>query len=496
MQRRYHPVKAGFAQSYQVAFRFGKSENFRDMEREAWRWAWASLKPKITPVDIELVRKSLADHLADHVVVVDDRAGVPFVIDAVSGKPGSFRPGGRQREQPNEEVANWAKSHSIDADPKADELALWPKIIMGFCGKNVEVADQLLIEADRDPGPRGERLRKIGMLVIESMIRIVPMSPFPGGEGFDIRTGQISGARGGTGFSIRSVSEDMRTAVDMYRREKARGRDHPTWIKWVTDYADFLVKQQREDGSFAGGYQEERPTSGSGATTYAPVPVLTRISEETKDKKYLDAAIKAGDYVWNNCGSKCIYQGATGGNAVDKESGMLSTEAFLSLYETTKDAKWLERAESAGSYTESWIWIWNVPMPVDADDATLGWKKGVPTIGANGIAANVPGEVDQYLDWAVSTYAKLYKYTKDEHYLDVARVLLHGTTAMLAIPGRTYDMKGPGWQQEHWRMGGRGTRGIGAHRTWLPWISVNHLHGITGLEDLDKDLYQRLASGN
>jgi hypothetical protein len=496
VQRRYHPVKAGFAQSYQVAFRFGKSENFRDMERESWRWAWTSLKPKVTPVDIELVRKSLADHLADHVVVVDDRAGVPFVIDAVSGKPGSFRPGGRQRDQPNEEVANWAKAHGIDADPKADELALWPKIVMGFCGKNVEVADQLLIEADRDSGPRGERLRKIGMTVIESMIRIVPMSPFPGGEGFDIRSGQISGVRGGTGFSLRSVSEDMRTAVDIYRREKARGRDHPTWIKWVTDYADFLVKQQREDGSFAGGYQGGRATGGSGATTYAAVPVLTRISEETKDKKYLEAAIKAGDYVWNNYGSKCVYQGATGGDAIDKESGMLSTEAFLSLYETTKDAKWLEQAESAGSYTESWIWIWNVPMPVDADDASLGWKKGVPTIGANGIAANVPGEVDQYLDWAVSTYAKLYKYTKDEHYLDVARVLLHGTKAMLAIPGRTYDMKGPGWQQEHWRMGGRGTRGIGAHRTWLPWISVNHLHGITGLEDLDKDLYQRLAKGD
>jgi hypothetical protein len=218
------------------------------------------------------------------------------------------------------------------------------------------------------------------------------------------------------------------------------------------------------------------------------VPVLTRISEETKDKKYLEAAIKAGDYVWNNYGSKCVYQGATGGEA--------STEAFLSLYETTKDVKWLDRAQSAGSYTESWIWIWNVPMPMDADDTNLGWKKGVPTIGANGIAANVPGEVDQYLDWAVPTYAKLYKYTKDEHYLEVARILLHGTKAMLAIPGRTYDLKGPGWQQEHWRMGGRGTRGIGAHRTWLPWISVNHLHGITGLEEFDPALFQRLANEN
>ena len=54
---------------------------------------------------------------------------------------------------------------------------------------------------------------------------------------------------------------------------------------------------------------------------------------------------------------------------------------------------------------------------------------------------------------------------------------------------------GPGWQQEHWRMG-PGARGIGAHRTWLPWISVNHLHGITGLEEFDKALYRRLATEN
>lgn len=62
------------------------------------------------------------------------------------------------------------------------------------------------------------------------------------------------------------------------------------------------------------------------------------------DKKYLVSAIRAADYIWENFGSRCIFLGATGNPAVaDKESGMLSLEAFLSLYESTKELKWLER---------------------------------------------------------------------------------------------------------------------------------------------------------
>ena len=114
----------------------------------------------------------------------------------------------------------------------------------------------------------------------------------------------------------------------------------------------------------------------------------------------------------------------------------------------------------------------------------------MPTVGVQGITALAAGGTDEYLDWAVPSYAKLYNYTKDPHYLEVARVLLHDTKSMLALPGRQYDMKGPGWQQEHWRMGPGGDgRGVGAHRFWLPWVSANHLYGITGLEEFDPALF-------
>jgi hypothetical protein len=323
------------------------------------------------------------------------------------------------------------------------------------------------------------------------------MSPAPAGEGFDIRTGKATAVRGEPAFSLRATGEGMRNMVDVYHRELALGRQHPEWLNWVNSYSDWLLTQQREDGSFPESWQggTGKVTNTSGATSYAAVPLLVRMSRETGDKKYLDAAIRAADYIWADYGSRGGYIGATGGDVADKESGMLSTEAFLDLYDRTKEPKWLERAKSAGDYAETYIWLWNVPMAPGLPDSELGWKHGVSTVGVTGIASNVPGEVDEYLDWAVPYYARLYKYTSDVHYLDVARILLHDTKSMLALPGRIYDLKGPGWQQEHWRMG-PGIRGIGAHRTWLPWISVNHLHGIIGLEELDPVLYQKLTKGD
>jgi hypothetical protein len=460
VRRRYHPVKAGFAQSYQVGFRFGKSESFRDMERESWRWAWESLNPKVTPIDTDTARIALMDHLADRVVTVDDRAGIPYQANTLTGRSNST------------------------------------KIQMSFCGKNIEAANQLLLEGDRDKTERGQRMRKLGLVIINSFIRIVPMSP-PGGSGFDIQTGQAITGNPGSMY-LRAGSEDMPFLLDAYQREKKAGQDHPEWLQWVKSLGDWLLEQQRQDGSWPQVWQTGTTTvrQESGATTYAPIPMMVKLSEVTGDKKYLDSAIKASEYLWTNYGNKCVYCGATGNaNVADKESGMLSLEAFLAAYEGTKDSKWLERAESAASYAESWIWIWNVPMPVDADNATLHWKKGVSTIGVNGIGSDVAGHVDQFFAWSVPSYARLYKYTNDKHYLDVAYVLLHGTKAMLALPGRTYDMLGPGWQQEHWRMGPE-TRGMGAHRDWLPWVSINHIHGIIGLEEFDKNLYNKLAGEN
>ncbi|HKO12425.1 MAG TPA: hypothetical protein VJV22_10670 [Acidobacteriaceae bacterium] len=512
VRRRYHPVTSGFSHTYQVGFRFGKSDSFPGMERDVWRWAWKTLNPPVTRLNLAVVRHTLTDHLEAHVISVDDRAGVPFLFDAVTGKPGSHRtpiftgPSGPTSppSYPEEEtqgqkasLAAWARSVGVDLDPSMSELWRWPKVNMGFVSKGIEAADELLREGDRDPSARGKQMRQSGLAIIESFIRLVPMSP-PAAAGFNLETGKPDSEPAGI-FFLRAPSEGMHTLMNAYLREKREGRDHADWLHWCQQLADWLLTQQREDGSFprswkngTGAVNEE-----SGTSSYDPVPLLVSLSKVTGNQRYFDAAVRAGEYVWDNYGKHGVFVGGTtdNPNIVDKEAGMLSLEAFLALYEATRAPKWLERAEAAGNYTESWIWIWNVPMPIGADDAQLQWKRGVSTVGVQGISARGPGGVDEYLDWAVPEFAELYKETRDEHYLDVARILLFDTKNMLALPGRTYDLDGPGWQQENWGMG-PGRRGFGSHRSWLPWISVNHLHSITGLEEFDPALYQRLTRQN
>ena len=461
--RRYHPIAQGVAHSYQVSFRFGQNESFGDMTRDTWRWAWDTLKPPVYYIDVEQMRRVLIDHMEAQAATIDGRTAIPFVLSTVTDK------------------LQWN----------------WTMAAMGFVGKNLECADQLLREGDRDPTERGQKMRQTGLAVIASMIQALPTVPLQA-TGYDLATGKPYDHIWLAPW-LRNATEDMRVLMRAYRRERALGRQHPGWFNWVKTYVDWLVVQQREDGSFPrrwkpGSNEVAEPT---GTASYNPVPLLVIMSEETGDPKYKEAAIRAAEYVWANWGSRGLFVGGASDNPniTDKEAGMLSMEAFLSLYDSTKEPKWLERAKAAADFAESWIWIWNLPMPLDADDAQLYWKKGVPTVGVQGITARVAGSVDEYLDWAVPSYAKLYNYTKDEHYLDVARVLLHDTKSMVALPGRQYDMKGIGWQQEGWRMGPGGPgRGVGGHRFWLPWISANHLYGITGLEEYDPALFKKLST--
>lgn len=467
--RRYHPITQGVAHSYEVSFRFGTHESFNNVIHNSWRWAWNTLKPAVMPMDAGQMRRILTNQLASVAATIHGRTGIPFAI------------------------ATFDTTH-----PQWN----WTMTVMGFVSKNIECASEMLRESDQDSTARGEKMRHIGLSIISSMIKALHSIPLQA-SGYNLATGKPWEGQHKEWLApwLRNETDGMYTLLRAYQHERTLGHMHPEWFNWIKRYTDWLILQQREDGSFPREWKSgsSAVAESTGTTSYCPVPLLVLMTKETGNPKYEQSAIRAANYVWKNYGKRGVYVGATSDNPniTDKESGMLSMEAFLSVYEATKKNLWLKRAEAAADYTESWIWIWNLPMPVDASNAQLDWKKGIPTVGVQAIAARVAGGVDEYLDWAAPTYAKLYKYTKDPHYLDVARVLLNDTKSMVALPGHLHGLKGIGWQQEHWGFGpGRFGRGVGSHQFWLPWVTANHLHSIIGSQDLGPALYGQLTKGN
>jgi len=303
---------------------------------------------------------------------------------------------------------------------------------------------------------------------------------------------------------LREFTDDMKWVLNAYQWELARGTEHYEWFRWCTEFGQWLLIQQKPNGSFPRSWYPgtDKIYDDNYQSTYNAMAFLTKLSEVTGgkvfwtahgDDPFLAAAKRAGEFCWHHYEADDQFVGGTidNNNVLDKEAGTLSLEGYLALYEATKEPKWLTRAKAAADYAETWIYAWDIPMPDDETDEILHWKKGVPTVGVNRINSQSSG-VDQWMAGDVDEYAKLSVYANDDHYKEIARVLLHSTKNMVALPGRLYDLYEPGAQQEHWGISH--FRGEARHRGALPWVTVNHITGIFGLKDFDPNLFKELAA--
>lgn len=458
-RRRYHPLKDGFTQHYELALRFKKKESLQNFYKRSWRTAWKLLDPEPKHYNIDEVRTALVNVLASQVRTANGNTGIPLAVSATTG-----------------EVANRRGMYNAT---------------LGFTGRNIASAYHLLRAAYRSEGQRADNLRMKAMNIIHTFLKLSTNPPRY--FGIQLQTGTL--LRQHRPDYLRYFTDASLSLLKAYQLEKSRGHDHPEWLGWVQDLATWLLAHQEEKGGFPRSWKSGsvKIINANSQSSYNAIPFLVRLYHITGNQHYLDAAIRAGDLCWSRGQADYQFVGGTidNPNIIDKEAGTISLKAYLALYKATGKEKWLNRAKTAGNFAETWIYIRNIPMPKNESNDILEWKKGVSTIGVQLIATG-HSLVDEYMSFDVDEYAKLYYYTHDPHYLKVARILLHNTKNMMALPGRTYDLHGVGWQQEHWSMAP--PRGIGLHRLWLPWVSVSQLQGIDGLQAFNSSLYKKLTA--
>jgi len=462
-RRRYHPIEDGFIHRYEVAFHFNRARDFNNFMSESWRWAWQTLRPKVNPQNLAACWTYVVNVLAENTLEFDGRSGTQIVSPAV--------PGLKEREN--------------------------PKSIMGFIGYALGSAEMMLAASTTDHSERGAELRRKAEKSIDSFLRI-PMSP-PAGEGFFLKTGVYATSQGGekTDYEIflRCFTDDMKSLMRAYEDEQRLGRTHASWLAWVQQFADWLLTKERLGGGFIRSWMPRTAevVSDSPTSSFMVVPFYAQLYRLTGRKKYLDVAIRTADFAWNQGQDLGRFVGGTidNPNVIDKEAATISLEGYLALHDITKDSRWLEYAKAAAAMAETWMYIWNVPMPDDAPDASLQWKRGVPTTGMQLIATG-HSLVDAYMAFDVASFGRLYRLTGDKHYLEVASILLHNTKAMIELPGRPLGLRGPGWQQEHYCFSL--PRGVGRHQLWLPWVAVSQLRGIKDLITQYPEIYHQLAA--
>lgn len=466
-RRREHPLRDGLRQSYRLQFRFGARQAWNAYEDGAWRWARRTLRPRLHTRDQDTVRRVVVSMLADRVVTTPHGTGIPYAWDVTTGKEILGREGSGYRPA-----------------------------VLGFVGRNVEDATLLIRDAVQHPGPASARHRRLGEAMIKTFTHL-NMSP-PEAAGIDLQTGNRTSfyPKADVVF-LRQLSETFAGLTEAILSERAHGHEHPGWVAWAREFANWMIARQGRDGSFPRAWHNATGVvaDASQTTTDQPVGFLLNLSTITGDRRYARAALRAGRYAWPGH-RRGQYAGATldQGNSIAKEAADAALQADMALFEHTGDRRWLRRAIADAKVAETWSYVWDVPMPTDGDTSRLGWKPGVPTTGAS-LVATGSSAVDEYQLEIVPELAQLAAATGDRRWLDDARLTLHDSAAMLALPGHTFDLVGPGWQQEFFNMGpdrGVGTI-LGGRRDWVPWIAAVRLRALLVTEQQTPKIWRRLA---
>ncbi|MDA1365714.1 RICIN domain-containing protein [Glycomyces algeriensis] len=434
--RRSSPVTPGYTQHYEFRINVDSTGSFAAAVHESWRYHWNMAAPQVQKVPVQTVYDASIAVLASYVQDYNGVPGLPFSVWL-----------------PNGEV---------------NEVSFQ----MGFVGQQIP-AGYLLLREGYDSG-NTDYIDK-GRRILDFWAQ---NSAAPSGlprTWWDVTPGQWRSFYPTYLRIATDGMEGMLRAADLMRD---RGTPVAQWDTYTKRFGDWLVANQNSDGSYYRAYNLEgtAPQHQGKYNTHNAVPFLLELAEYTGDTRYRDTALRAGEYAFQNVHLPAAYVGGTpdNDNVTDKEAALLALRSFMALYDHTGEQRWLDAAQQAADFGETWSYAWNYPVESTRPAYAQYGVRGQSLI-ATGHSA-----IDTWQSGSLYDYYRLYEATGDDHYLEHARLIANESKLTTQWPGNPLGYARDGLLEE--AIGLADLR-YGGVNLWLPWNSVAHAEPLAHLED-------------
>jgi len=439
---RSHPLQEGFIQRYEVAFSLTKQADYPTALRNTWDTFYKLSNPTIYTVDLKEVYRQQLDVLNKYWKEINGTAGLPFRI-------------------------------LLNGLVEAESDYNWD---MGFVGQQLANASLMIREGGLNNNQmlleKGEKM--VDFWATHSLSTIgIPRTwydPIPQSW----RT---------EATHMRVIGDGMNGLLWAWNFRKKQGIDKAEWLSFAGKVADWLLSIQNSDGSFFQQYNYETGAmvNSTKNNTSNVIPFLVDLYLITGNIAYRDAALKAGQFIYTNIHEPFHYAGgaADNPNVPDKESVSMALRAFLALHDVNKEERWLTAALQAAYYYQTWVYAWNVPIPIDDSHAVFPASRSVTGTSAIATANNA---ADTYAAIDAFNYFRLYLYTHDTQLLNQARLLLKNTKQFMNWnPADPISAISPGLLGEAFTV--IIPRGHGVNY-FLPWQTFNLLEPMVLLQDV------------
>ena len=438
---RFHPVRAGVKHDYQILVALSRDEAFAPAMRRAWRTAYALAAPAVAKVNVSATYDASIHLLGNVAKSYNGVPGLPFALQLPSG---GLKNNGDVSYQ------------------------------MGFVGQQLPAAYHLLRYGWKnhqdDLVHKGEAILDFWSresLTPEGLPRTW-YDPFPKPHWRDYHT------------FLRVASDGMNGALQAWTLAHRNREDHPEWLRFCRGYGDWLLAHQNSDGSWAREYDfNGHAVNENKSNTTHSIRYLIDLAAATGERRYAEAAVRAGEWCLPNVHAAFAYVGGTADNpnVIDKEAGFMALDAFLALHDLTSDRRYLLAAIQAADFMETWVYAWNVP-PTPGANPRGALPPRLYTTGFSLIATG-HSAADLFMAGAPFLYYRLFIETGDVHYLDVARLLCYNPRQFVDVDG-SMGYGQPGLCTEALSLAV--PRGHGVN-VWLPWLTVSMVEPLVHLEE-------------